>query len=148
MSEPGAMPGARLTARPQASRAARVVIVDDHPAVRLSLRFALLGAADIAVVGEAADGEEALRVCGDLRPDVVIMDLRLPGRLSGVEAIRGLRRPGGAVPQVLVHTAEYDARLVPEALAAGACGYVLKRGEFAQLVAAIRAAHARRLARA
>ena len=126
----------------------RVVIVDDHSEVRRGLRLALLGAGDIAVVGEAADGEEALRVCGDVHPDVVVMDLRLPGRVSGVAAIRALRRPAGTMPQVVVHTAEYDARLVPEALAAGACGYVLKGGGLAGLVAAIRAAHARRWAMA
>jgi DNA-binding NarL/FixJ family response regulator len=57
----------------------RVVIVDDHAMVRSSLRFAMLDAQDIEVVGEAADGEEALRVCRDLHPDVVLLDLRLPG---------------------------------------------------------------------
>ena len=144
MSEPDLQP----TAKPGSSRALRVVIVDDHPAVRLSLRFALLSAADIEVVGEATDGEEMLRVCGDLHPDVVILDLRLPGRLSGVAAIRALRRPVGAVPQVVVHTADYDTRLVPEALAAGAWGYVLKQGELAELIAAIRAAHAHRQVKA
>jgi DNA-binding NarL/FixJ family response regulator len=136
-------PGAQSTAKTEAGRTLRVVIVDDHPAVRRGLRFALLSAKDIEVVGEAADGEEMLRVCEDLHPDVVILDLRLPGWLSGAKAIRALQRPEGSVPQVVVHTADYDARLVPEALAAGAWGYVLKQGQLPELVAAIRAAHAR-----
>jgi len=119
----------------------RLVIVDDHPMVRMSLRFALHAAPDIEVVGEAADGEEALDVCDDLHPDIVLMDLRLPG-MDGVGTIRALqdREP---VPQVLVHTADFDERLIPEALAAGACGYVLKQGELAELLAAMRAAYAR-----
>ena len=141
-------PGSQHTAKPEAGRTLRVVIVDDHPAVHTSLRFALLSAEDIEVVGEAADGDEALRVCGDLHPDVVLMDLRLPGRLSAGEAIRALQRPEGSVPQVVVHTADYDARLVPEALAAGAWGYVPKQGELAELIAAIRAAHAHRQVKA
>src|SRR5262249_29412229 len=128
VNEPGA--------QPRVGRTVRVVIVDDHPAVRLGLRLALPRAGDIAGAGEAADCEEAMRVARDAHPDVVVMDLRMPGRLSGVAAIRALRRPVGAVPQVVVHTAEYDARLVPEALAAGACGYVLKGGGLAGLVAA------------
>jgi DNA-binding NarL/FixJ family response regulator len=118
----------------------RVVIVDDHPMVRLSLRMALQTVEDIAVVGEAADGAEALRVCGELHPDVVLMDLRLP-RLDSVETIRALvsQEPG---PQVLVYTAEYDARRIGEALAAGAYGYVLKQGELTELLAALWATRA------
>ena len=64
----------------------RVVLVDDHPMVRLSLKVALSTAPDVMVVGEAADGEEALRVCGALHPEVVLMDLLLP-RQDGVETI-------------------------------------------------------------
>jgi DNA-binding NarL/FixJ family response regulator len=115
----------------------RVVIVDDHAMVRTSLRFALLDAHDIDVVGEAADGEEALRVCGDLQPDLVLLDLRLPG-LDSIATIHALRRQE-PMPQVLVHTAAYDERLIPEALAAGACGYVFK-GDMVELLGAIRAA--------
>jgi DNA-binding NarL/FixJ family response regulator len=121
--------------------AIRVVIVDDHPMVRLTLQLALQVSEDIAVVGEAADGEEALQVCTERHPDVVLMDLRLP-RLDSVETIRALVRHEPA-PQVLVYTAEYDARLIQEALAAGACGYVLKEGELTELLAALRAAHER-----
>lgn len=141
MSKPGAKPGAK----PEANGTIRLVIVDDHPMVRRSLRFAMLTAQDLEVVGEAGDGEEALRVCEDLHPDVVLMDLRLPG-LSSAEAIRALRRQK-PLPQVLVHTADNDERLVGEAVAAGACGYVLKQGALEELFGAIRGAHARRLAK-
>jgi NarL family two-component system response regulator LiaR len=123
-------------------RAIRVVVVDDHPQVRLSLRLALLAASDIEVVGEAADGEEALQVCADLQPDVVLMDLRLPGR-NGVATIRALQAQQ-PIPQVLVLTAFYDEQLIPEAIAAGACGYLLKAGEIKELFAAIRATRPRR----
>jgi DNA-binding NarL/FixJ family response regulator len=144
MSEPGVQP----SDKPEASRALRVVIVDDHPMVREFLSFALLSVEDIEVVGAAADGEEALQLCGDLHPDVVIMDLRLSGRLSSAETIRTLLRPEGPLPQVLLHTAVYDERLVSEALAAGACGYVPKEGDLTPLVAAIRAASGREQAKA
>jgi two-component system, NarL family, response regulator LiaR len=122
-------------------RVIRVVIVDDHAMVRRSLRFALLDLQDIDVVGEAADGEEALRVCGELHPDMVLLDLWLPG-LDSIETIRTLRRHR-PTPKVLVHTADYDERLISEALAAGACGYLVK-GELTELLAAIRTAHGRR----
>ena len=122
-------------------RAIRVVIVDDHVVVRRSLRFALLDLQDIDVVGEAADGEEALRVCGDLHPDVVLLDLWLPG-LDSMETIRALHRQR-PTPKVLVHTADSDERPMSEALAAGACGYLVK-GELSELLAAIRTAYGRR----
>lgn len=141
MSKTGAKPRAKPAAKPEARHPIRVVIVDDHPMVRQSMRFAMLTTRDIEVVGEATDGEEALLVCGDLHPDLVLLDLRLPG-ISGPEAVRALRRLE-PVPQVLMHTADYDERLIPETLAAGACGYVLKQGEVAGLLAAIRATQAR-----
>jgi DNA-binding NarL/FixJ family response regulator len=118
----------------------RLVIVDDHPAVRLTLQVALQLSDGIAVVGEAADGEQALQVCSERHPDVVLMDLRMP-RMDSAETIRALARQEPA-PQVLVYTAEYDARPIQEALAAGACGYVLKQGDLTELLAALRAAHA------
>jgi two-component system, NarL family, response regulator LiaR len=120
----------------------RVVIVDDHALVRLSLRAVLLTADDLAVVGQATDGEEALRVCREVHPDVVLMDLRLP-RMDGVATIRALQRHD-PVPHVLVLTAVYDERLIAEALAAGASGYLLKDFLTAELIAAIHAVHVRR----
>jgi DNA-binding NarL/FixJ family response regulator len=117
----------------------RVVLVDDHPMVRLSLKVALSTAPDVMVVGEAADGEEALRVCGALHPEVVLMDLLLP-RQDGVETIRALQRQA-PLPKVLVLTASYNEQLIAEALAAGARDYVLKQGKIDEILTAIRAAH-------
>src|SRR5260221_10526956 len=107
--------------------AIRLVIVDDHPMVRRSLRFALLAAQDIDVVGEAADGEEVLRVCGDLHPDLVLMDLRLPG-VDSPGTIRALQRQEEPRPQVLVYTADYDERLIAETLTAGGRGLFCQKG--------------------
>ncbi len=117
----------------------RVVLVDDHPMVRMGLRLSLLSTEGIDVVGEAEDGEEALRVCAELHPDVVLMDLRLPG-LDGAATTWALQGQV-PVPRVVVLTASYDERLIPDALAAGASGYVLKGGSVEELVAAIRSAH-------
>ena len=119
----------------------RVVLVDDHPMVRMGLRMMLRSIEAIDIVGEAEDGEEALRVCAEVHPDVVLMDLRLP-RLDGVATTRALQRRD-PVPGVLVLTASYDERLIPAVLAAGASGYMLKGGGVEELVAAIRCAHAR-----
>ena len=69
--------------------AVRILLVDDHPVVRLSLRVSLCAADDIDVVGEAADGEAAVRVCGEFHPGVVLLDLRVP-RLGGIGTIRAL----------------------------------------------------------
>jgi DNA-binding NarL/FixJ family response regulator len=118
----------------------RVLIVDDHPMVRTGLRMTLLATEAVAVVGEAEDGAAALRVCAAVQPDVVLMDLRLPG-LDGVATTQALQRLE-PVPRVLVLTAAYDERLIPQALAAGASGYVIKGGSVDDLVAAIQAAHA------
>src|SRR5260370_13366263 len=92
--------------------AIRLVIVDDHPMVRRSLRFALLAAQDIDVVGEPADGEEVLRVCGDLHPDLVLIYLRRPGVDSPatIRALQGEQNPG---PQGRVSTREPRLRVIP-----------------------------------
>lgn len=119
----------------------RVVIVDDHRMVRMGLKMILRSAEEIDVVGEAQDGEEALHICARLQPDVVLMDLRLP-KLDGVAATQALQHLD-PVPHVLVLTAAYDERLVPEALAAGASGYVLKGGSVEELVAAMQSVYTR-----
>lgn len=117
----------------------RVVIVDDHQVIRMGIVCALLTVDDIEVVGEAADGEEALRVCDEVRPDVVIMDLKLP-KIGGISAIRelGLRHPE---IQVLALTSYPDDELVPQALQAGALSFLHKNVELDDLVEAIRATH-------
>ena len=116
----------------------RLVVVDDHPSVRRSLRLVLQAAADVDVVGVAAEGEEALRVCDALHPAVVLIDFHL-ARREGVETIRALQgqRPR---PRVLVLTADDDMQCIQEALGAGACDYVLKQCGHAELLAAIRIA--------
>ncbi len=121
----------------------RVVVVDDHPVVRDGLRGMLAADGGIEVVGEAADGVEALAVVRRHRPDVVLMDLRMPGG-DGVPALRALREEaageGREAPHVLVLTTYASAREVHAALEAGATGYVLKDAPRAELFTAIHAA--------
>lgn len=113
-----------------------VLIADDHAVVRQGLRTFLELQEDIAVAGEAADGEEALRAAGELQPDVILMDLVMP-RLAGVEAIERLRA-AGSTARVIVLTSFLDEDKVLPAVRAGAAGYLLKDVEPAQLVDAIR----------
>jgi DNA-binding NarL/FixJ family response regulator len=118
--------------------AIRLMIVDDHPVVRDGLRGMLAGDPDLEVVGEASDGAEALAVVASLRPDVILMDLRMPG-LGGVAAIRALRENDVAARVLVLTTYDTDSDVVP-ALEAGATGYLLKDSPRAELVRAIRAA--------
>ena len=127
----------------RASGHTRVVVVDDHHAVRTGISAVLLAVNDIELVGAAADGQEALRVCEDVRPDVVIMDLKLP-KVDGITAIRELRRRDPEV-QVLALTSFPDEYWVQEALNAGATSYLLKNVELDALVAAVRATHQGRM---
>jgi DNA-binding NarL/FixJ family response regulator len=113
-----------------------VLIADDHPIVRDGLALILATAADIEVVGEAADGEEALRLVERLHPDVLVLDLAMPG-VDGVEAIRRLRANGSGAG-ILVFTAyDTDDRILA-ALRAGAAGYLLKGAPREDVFAAIR----------
>ena len=117
----------------------RVVVVDDHDVFRQGL-VKLLGEHQLDVVGEAADGEQALKAVSRLAPDVVVMDLSLP-RLSGLETIGrlGLVAPSA---RVLVLTISADEVDVTKAILAGACGYLLKDASIEQIVDGIRAAAA------
>jgi two-component system, NarL family, response regulator LiaR len=121
----------------------RVVVVDDHHAMRMGITAALLATDDIELVGEAADGQEALRVCEEVRPDVVIMDLKLPV-LDGISAIRELHQRDPAI-RVLALTSFPDDSWVEKALHAGATGYLLKNVELDELIASIRATHQGRM---
>ncbi|HEY2704398.1 MAG TPA: response regulator transcription factor [Candidatus Dormibacteraeota bacterium] len=116
----------------------RVVVVDDHWVVRQGLRLFLDQQDGIRVVGEAADGEEALVVVEALRPDVVLMDLLMP-RLDGVETTRRIKQRFPRV-EVVVLTTVVDGEAVVGAIGAGATGYLLKDSRGDALVTAVRAA--------
>jgi NarL family two-component system response regulator LiaR len=116
----------------------RVLIVDDHSVVREGLRTFLELQDGIAVAGEAADGEEALREAERLRPDVVLMDLVMP-RLDGIAAMRALRERVPATRVVVLTSFLDDERLLP-AIRAGAAGYLLKNVQPRELARAVRLA--------
>jgi two-component system, NarL family, response regulator LiaR len=118
----------------------RVLVVDDHAVVREGLRTFLELQEGIAVVGEAADGEEAVRQAEALRPDVIVMDLVMP-RLDGVGAMRELRRRLPSARVIVLTSFVEDERLLP-AIQAGAAGYLLKNVAPVELARAVRAAHA------
>jgi DNA-binding NarL/FixJ family response regulator len=118
----------------------RVLVVDDHPVVRQGLRTFLDVQEDITVVGEASDGAGCVAATGELDPDVVLLDLRMPGS-DGVDALRGLREQGSRA-RVLVITSFPEPAAVLPAVRAGAAGYVYKDVDPPALAAAIRAVHA------
>jgi DNA-binding NarL/FixJ family response regulator len=117
-----------------------VLIVDDHAVVREGLRSFLELQDGLAVVGEAADGHEAVEAAERLRPDVVLMDLVMPN-VDGVEAMRRLRERTPHTRVIVLTSFLDDERLLP-AIRAGAAGYLLKDAEPRELARAIRAAHA------
>jgi DNA-binding NarL/FixJ family response regulator len=116
----------------------RVLVVDDHPVVRQGLRTFLDLQDDITVVGESGDGESCVDDAERLRPDVILLDLRMPGA-DGVAALRGLRDNPA---RVLVVTSYTEPSTVLPAVRAGAAGYVYKDVDPPALAAAIRSVHA------
>ena len=119
-----------------AQERARIVIVDDHAVVREGLERILAKCADIEVVGSASSGEEALRLAAALEPDLVLLDLSLPG-MHGLEVLAALQqreRP----PRVVVLTVHDDDDIVLGAVRGGAQGYVLKNATRDELLAAVR----------
>ena len=116
----------------------RVLLVDDQPMVRAGLRMVLQVAADLEIVGEAADGAQAVRMCAETPPDVVVMDVRMPV-LDGIEATRAIT--GSCDAKVLVITTFDVDEHVYGALRAGASGFLLKDAPEAQLLNAIRVVH-------
>jgi DNA-binding NarL/FixJ family response regulator len=116
----------------------RVLVVDDHPVVRAGIVGLLDTEPDFDVVGEAASGEDAVALAVEVRPDVVLMDLRMPG-IGGVEATRMVADSGSDAPRVLVFTTYEDDDQILAAIEAGASGYLLKAVPAEELAAGVRA---------
>ncbi|WP_329177994.1 response regulator transcription factor [Streptomyces sp. NBC_01477] len=116
----------------------RLLVADDHPVVRDGLSGMFAADPGFEVVGEAADGAEAVRLAGTLAPDVVLMDLRMPG-MDGVTAIAELARAGSSARVLVLTTYDSDSYVLP-AIEAGATGYLLKDAPRAELLRAVRAA--------
>ncbi|PBC77162.1 LuxR family two component transcriptional regulator [Streptomyces sp. TLI_235] len=125
---------------PDSQTMIRVLLVDDHQVVRRGLRTFLEVQDDIEVVGEAADGAEGAALAQQLAPDVVLMDLKMPG-VDGIEALKMLRDQGNRA-RVLIVTSFTEHRTVVPALRAGAAGYVYKDVDPEALAGAIRSVHA------
>lgn len=130
MSEPG-------------SSTIRVLAVDDHELLRRGIRFSLLPAPDLELVGEAQDIEEAVQQCADLLPDVVLMDMRLSGDADGIAATKLIRDRFPNI-QVIILSSFYDKELVQGAMEAGAIGYLIKGVSGDELTLAVRSAYAGR----
>jgi len=119
-------------------RRIRILLADDHTVLRSGLRALLSAQTDLEVTGEAADGGEALRLAQTLKPDVVVMDIGMPGG-SGIDATARIRRELPST-KVLILSMHDDQGYLRQALRAGASGYVLKKAADTELLAAIRAA--------
>ena len=120
----------------------RVLVVDDHSMVRAGLATFIQVKPELELVGEARDGQQAVRLCEQLEPDVILMDLVMP-RLDGVAATQAIRQRWPQV-QVIALTSFQDKDLVQDALRAGAISYLLKDVSVDELAQAIQAAHAGR----
>ncbi len=118
----------------------RVLIVDDHPMIRAGMRSLLESEADFEIAGEAINGEEAVKLASELKPEVIIMDIVMP-KLNGVEATRQIKQANPSTA-VLVLTAYSDIYYVLGLLEAGACGYLLKDTGGNDVVKAIRSVKA------
>lgn len=118
----------------------RVILVDDHAMLRKGLRFFLAGFDDLELVGEAASGKEAIRLCAELVPDVVLMDMVMPD-MDGAAATQAIRQQSPTT-QVIALTSFQEEDLIERALQAGAISYLLKNVSAQALAEAIRQAHA------
>ncbi len=130
--------GEPATKLPGQRHPVRVLVADDHRVVREGLRMILDLAGGLTVAGEVEDGDEAVRCCRELSPDVVLLDLVMPGP-GAVEVTRRIRRANPKTA-VLVLTAHHDPDLVRDLMAAGAAGYLLKTADSAEIIDGIRAA--------
>jgi DNA-binding NarL/FixJ family response regulator len=125
---------------PKESRAvqtpSRIVVADDHPLFRSAIRYTLEAHPDLEVVGEAANGKEAVELCRSLRPELVLMDLRMP-QMDGIAATQVIKREFPDTP-VLIVTAIDESAGLSDSLKAGAAGYVLKDAPAARITDAVR----------
>jgi two-component system response regulator NreC len=117
----------------------RILLADDHAVLRTGLRMLISSQRDLEVVGEASDGDEAVRKAGTLRPDVALVDISMPGT-GGLKAIERIRQAAPAT-RVLVLTMHDVPAYLRASVAAGASGYVVKRSADSDLLAAIRDVH-------
>src|SRR5258708_20957429 len=131
--------GVPHTSTPGSPEPTRVMIVDDHPLLRHGMKAALLMYPEFTVVAEAGSGEQAIAQLKDANPDIILMDLMMPG-MGGVAAIRDIRRVRPNAKILVVSNYYEDGQLVKEALEEGAIGYKLKDENIDELVRAIRLA--------
>jgi two-component system, NarL family, response regulator LiaR len=115
---------------------ARLLIADDHALAREGMRSMLANEPDLQIVGEAKDGEEALKLCRRFRPELILMDVRMP-KMDGLEATRAIKEVSPQTAILMVSTYESQEYLV-EAIKAGAAGYVLKEATKGQLLSTLR----------
>ena len=135
-SAPGSADPAQVCSAPRADdRRVRLLVVDDHPVVRSGIVGMLSGEPDLQVVGQAADGAEAIALTAELVPDVILMDLRMPG-LDGVEATRRISTRPDAPRVVVLTTYDTDGDIL-RAVEAGAIGYLLKDSPREDILAAV-----------
>src|SRR5580765_3681940 len=115
----------------------RVLLADDHPAFRDGLRAAILAVAEFQLVGEAADGDTALRLIRELQPDVAVLDIAMP-KLSGLQVARQLQQRGSPLAHIVFLTMHNERDMFDKAMEAGAKGYVLKESAITDIVESIR----------
>ncbi|RPI84240.1 MAG: DNA-binding response regulator [Chloroflexi bacterium] len=113
----------------------KVMIVDDHAVVRAGLRALIKGEPGMELVGEATNGEDALQIASQMQPDIIVLDLSLPG-MDGIQITRIIKQEQPRV-RILILTVHEDAALLREALRAGASGYILKHAAENELISAI-----------
>lgn len=124
---------------PSPTAVIRLLLVDDHPVMRAGLANLLDSEPGFSVVGQASDGAQGVRLWGELRPDVCLLDITMQG-IDGIETLRRIRQIADGA-RVLMLTSSEAPEDVAQALKAGACGYITKNIEHEELVAAIREAH-------
>lgn len=114
----------------------RVMVVDDHAIVRAGLRALLDREDGMELVGEATSGEEGIKLCRDLKPDVIVLDLSLPG-MDGIKVLKAIKEMELADIKMLILTVHEDEALLREAIRAGASGYIIKHAAENELISAI-----------